>query len=189
MRSPEGYPQTYGSHGYRSILPVQESRNVGMAYLLLVLPMFCMIAGLHRFYLNRPVSGLLYLLTFGLFGMGTIVDLFLLPKMVEEENMRIGDINRWRSLAGSTAQHGSVPTMSVEASSEQAILRLARDNQGRVTVTMVALETGLSLRRAKLQLERLCKDGYAERDVTMEGATLYVFQGLISNQPFDIDSI
>ncbi len=40
--------------------------------------------GSHRFYYGRPVSGTIYFLTFGLFLIGWIVDLFLIPKMAEE---------------------------------------------------------------------------------------------------------
>jgi len=44
------------------------------------------LCGLHRFYLDRPVSGLVWLLTLGLFGVGQLVDLFLLRRMVREDN-------------------------------------------------------------------------------------------------------
>lgn len=43
---------------------------------------FC---GLHRFYLGRPWTGLLWLLTFGLLGIGQIVDLVLIPGMLRED--------------------------------------------------------------------------------------------------------
>lgn len=45
------------------------------------------ICGLHRFYLGRPWTGLLWLLTLGLLGIGQIIDLFLIPGMVREENL------------------------------------------------------------------------------------------------------
>ncbi|MEL6188384.1 MAG: NINE protein, partial [Myxococcota bacterium] len=66
-----------------------ESKSTGVSYILLALSVFG-FAGLHRFYLGRPVSGLLYLLTWGFFGVGTFVDIFTLPRLVEEENMRLG---------------------------------------------------------------------------------------------------
>lgn len=59
--------------------------DVGMSYLLLALSLFG-IAGLHRFYLGRIGSGLLWFFTGGLCGIGTLVDLFLLPRMVEDRN-------------------------------------------------------------------------------------------------------
>ena len=48
--------------------------------------------GAHRFYLGRPVSGLFYFLTFGFLGIGWIIDLFLIPDMVNEssQNYRSG---------------------------------------------------------------------------------------------------
>ncbi len=40
--------------------------------------------GAHRFYVGRPVSGFVWLFTFGLFGVGWVIDFFLLPQFVEE---------------------------------------------------------------------------------------------------------
>jgi TM2 domain-containing membrane protein YozV len=59
----------------------------GMAYLLWAAGCvgFC---GVHRFYLGRPVSGIIWFLTAGLLGIGQIVDLFLIPGMVAELNAR-----------------------------------------------------------------------------------------------------
>ncbi|WP_188913309.1 TM2 domain-containing protein [Aureimonas endophytica] len=65
--------------------PPPAQRSGLAAYLLWF---FCLtgICGLHRFYLGRPWSGLLWLVTFGLLGIGQIVDLFLMPSMLREEN-------------------------------------------------------------------------------------------------------
>ena len=45
--------------------------------------------GIHRFYLGRPISGIFYLLTLGGFGIGWIIDLFLVPGMVRQENAKM----------------------------------------------------------------------------------------------------
>lgn len=45
--------------------------------------------GAHRFYVGRPASGLVWLLTCGLFGIGWLVDFFLIPEFVEEHNKRV----------------------------------------------------------------------------------------------------
>ena len=42
------------------------------------------IFGAHRFYFGKPISGLVWLFTLGLFGVGWLVDLFLIPSMERE---------------------------------------------------------------------------------------------------------
>lgn len=44
--------------------------------------------GAHRFYYGRPVSGTIYLFTFGLFFIGWIVDLFLMPSLEASADRR-----------------------------------------------------------------------------------------------------
>ena len=44
--------------------------------------------GAHRFYYGRPVSGTIYFFTFGLFLVGWLVDLFLIPGMDRDADLR-----------------------------------------------------------------------------------------------------
>ncbi|MDX1267855.1 MAG: TM2 domain-containing protein, partial [Oceanisphaera sp.] len=44
--------------------------------------------GAHRFYYGRPISGTIYFFTLGLFFIGWIVDLFLIPSMDREADQR-----------------------------------------------------------------------------------------------------
>ena len=44
--------------------------------------------GLHRFYYGKPLTGALWALTCGLFLIGWIIDLFLIPDMSREANIR-----------------------------------------------------------------------------------------------------
>jgi TM2 domain-containing membrane protein YozV len=44
--------------------------------------------GAHRFYYGKPISGTIYFFTLGLFFIGWIVDLFLLPGMDREAEIR-----------------------------------------------------------------------------------------------------
>src|SRR5439155_26877856 len=60
----------------------------GVAYLLwLGWPLG--LAGLHRFYLGRPISGFFYLITWGFLGIGQVIDLFRMPRLVREENIKL----------------------------------------------------------------------------------------------------
>ena len=47
--------------------------------------------GAHRFYFGRPVSGTLYFFTLGLFFIGWIVDLFLIPSMDRSADLKYVD--------------------------------------------------------------------------------------------------
>jgi TM2 domain-containing membrane protein YozV len=44
--------------------------------------------GAHRFYYGRPVSGTIWLCTLGLLGIGWLIDLFLIPGMDREADLR-----------------------------------------------------------------------------------------------------
>lgn len=44
--------------------------------------------GAHRFYYGKPISGTVYFFTLGLFFIGWLVDLFLIPKMEREADIR-----------------------------------------------------------------------------------------------------
>ena len=47
--------------------------------------------GAHRFYFGRPISGTIYLLTFGLLGIGWIIDLFLMPSLERQAELRYNE--------------------------------------------------------------------------------------------------
>jgi TM2 domain-containing membrane protein YozV len=44
--------------------------------------------GAHRFYYGKPISGTIYFFTLGLFLIGWIVDLFLIPSMDRQADLR-----------------------------------------------------------------------------------------------------
>lgn len=57
--------------------------DYSVAWLLLT---FLGVLGLHRFYLGKWGTGLIYLLTFGLFGIGIIYDFLTLNSQISERN-------------------------------------------------------------------------------------------------------
>jgi TM2 domain-containing membrane protein YozV len=61
-------------------------KSTAVTYLLWILGGFGVL-GLHRFYLGRWVSGLIWLFTGGVFMVGAIIDLFVIPEMVRVENL------------------------------------------------------------------------------------------------------
>ncbi|EFC39202.1 predicted protein [Naegleria gruberi] len=64
-------------------------RESGVAYLLWL---GCCIGffGLHRFYLDSVILGVIWFCTAGLFGFGQLIDLILIPGMVDECNRKYG---------------------------------------------------------------------------------------------------
>jgi TM2 domain-containing membrane protein YozV len=44
--------------------------------------------GSHRFYYGKPLMGTIYFFTFGLLGIGWIIDLFLIPSMDRQADLR-----------------------------------------------------------------------------------------------------
>jgi TM2 domain-containing membrane protein YozV len=62
-------------------------RSTAIAYLLWCL-IFVGLGGIHRFYAGKIVTGLIWLFTGGLFLVGQIIDIFLIPGMVDYANLK-----------------------------------------------------------------------------------------------------
>lgn len=61
--------------------------NKKTAYLLWLL-CFMGLGGIHRIYAGQVIAGLVYIFTWGLFGVGQLVDLILIPGMIDEYNLK-----------------------------------------------------------------------------------------------------
>lgn len=62
-------------------------KKVFISYFLLI---FLGFTGAHRFYLKRYYSGGFYFATVGFFGLGVLMDFFMLPFMIAEDVEREG---------------------------------------------------------------------------------------------------
>lgn len=65
---------------------VPGDRNYTLAWVFLV---FLGVFGIHRFYLGKIWTGLLYLLTVGLFGIGILYDFWTLNGQISEKNREL----------------------------------------------------------------------------------------------------
>ncbi len=151
-------------------------KNVGVSYILCAMGLVSPVAGLHRFYLGRPLSGLLYFMTWGFFGIGTLMDLMQMPALVQQSNV-IEQLQHKLFSNWLTPQQQQQPP-AAQPSVDQHILQVAAQNNSTVTVQMVALATGLSLHKAEQELDRLLKEGFCTVDFSDDGCMIYTFQGL-----------
>lgn len=80
---PETYPPT---KNYVKYVPVgnADTHSKAVGYLLWLVG----FTGAHRFFYGKPLSGILWFFTFGLFGVGWIIDAFLIPSMDQEAGER-----------------------------------------------------------------------------------------------------
>lgn len=62
----------------------QDTHSLFFAYVLWIFG----FTGSHRFYLGKPISGTIWFFTFGVLGIGWLVDLFLIPAMTKRADIR-----------------------------------------------------------------------------------------------------
>ena len=118
---------------------LHERRSVGLAYLFWAMAFLAIplglpgLHGLHRFYCSKPRSGALWLVSFGLLGIGQLIDLFLIPGMVEKANQDL-----------LLQQPRAQPDLPVLPSLEKQLLKLARQRTpGGFTLNDALLEVDL----------------------------------------------
>jgi len=64
--------------------PLQDTHSKVVGYCLWLFG----FTGAHRFYYGRPISGTIWFLTLGLLGVGWLIDLFLIPSMDRDADLR-----------------------------------------------------------------------------------------------------
>ena len=144
--------------------------SLGIAYLLWALGGFGTL-GLHRFYLRKPGTGVLWLLTGGVLWIGAVVDLFRLPRLVDEANV----LARHRAELAAPRPATFAPSTQPQESLEQAILRVAKENGGLVSPSAVATSGNWTLDETKSYLDGMVDKGHAELRPTRSGTPSVVY--------------
>ena len=159
--------------------------KVGTAYILW-LGMLLQLHGLHRLYNGKVLTGLLWLCTFGLFGVGQLVDLLLIPRMVEDHNLRYQE-RLGMSVAGVPIVQAQVqevirqqnPTSTARQQLMMQLLKAAVDRGGRLSVTQGVIATGVGFAEVELTLQEMVKTGYVDVCNDLDsGIVVYEFREL-----------
>jgi hypothetical protein len=136
--------------------------------------------GVHRLYNGKIASGVFYLLTWGGFGIGQIVDLFLVPEMAEEQRYRI--MRRAGVIPGAQPPQLVAAEVVKPLTKDQLmvkILEAAKGQGGRLTIVQAVMATGLSFDEVEDLLKGMHKKGYAEiENDRHSGVVFYEFPGL-----------
>jgi len=172
-----------------AILPPMRSLTV--SYLLAALG-FLGVSGVHRFYLGKPITGIIWFLTGGLFMLGTIYDLITMESQVREANryalppgqpmLPPGHVpyppQAYPPQGYAPAPDPNADLRNPEVDLELRVLKLARLRGGRLTAASTAAELAIPVAEADAQLTEIAKAGHANVDVSDEGAVVYDFPAL-----------
>ncbi|MEM1393487.1 MAG: TM2 domain-containing protein [Cyanobacteria bacterium P01_D01_bin.116] len=163
--------------------------NSGIAYLVWCLCFFGVCGG-QRFYAGNFAGGVIYLVTFGLFGFGQLIDLALIPGMVEKRNLYLrglyGGGNSNNANQSVTVNIGEIPEIKQlqelqtqkpsSISSMQKLLNAANKHGGQLSIAQAAMSTELEAEEVKTLLEEAQRIGYAEMTNDLNtGAIRYKF--------------
>ncbi|MEO0686616.1 MAG: NINE protein [Cyanobacteria bacterium J06649_11] len=166
-------------HNHKDI--EKEKERMRISYMLNVLGFLGFTGGLHRLYNGKVATGLLWMFTLGLFGLGQFVDLFLIPNMVEEREIKL------RLKAGlspfGVAQTPQAIASEIYKSPQETLmlelLKAAEKRAGKLSVTQGVIDTGASFSQVESTLKEMHKSGYVGIGNNPEnGAVTYVFHEL-----------
>lgn len=173
-------PSTAGhiNINYNYTTPAEsEQHSTGTAFLLWLSCLFG-VCGIHRFYLGKPVTGLLYLFTFGFLGIGQLLDLFWMRDMVllaNTKNRLLASPRQPKLLPPARPR----PRVNAEEELRVKLLTSANDHGGKLSVSQGVMATGQSFETVEKALDEMAKSGYVGIDNHPEtGAVVYTF-----NQP------
>jgi TM2 domain-containing membrane protein YozV/predicted transcriptional regulator len=155
----------------------QVNNNVNTSYLLW-LGYFFGLAGLHRIYNRKIGTGILWLCTFGVFGIGQLVDLVLIPRLVDEYNTK-ARAKLGLSPTGMPLSQGAIAATVVKPTRDELmvkILKAASARGGKLSVTQAVMDTGADFTDVEAILKEMLQVGYVRLDNHPDsGVVIYDF--------------
>ena len=159
--------------------PYDEGYKQGISYGLWCTCLFG-LCGTHRIYLGKYGTGILYLLTFGLFGFGQFIDLIRMRQLVAEANIRDGYALHPRAahhlLMQEQSPRGGPRLNKAEKPLRLRLLEAAMVRGGAISVTEGVAATGAGFEEVEETLRGLVNGGYVDVDnAPGSGVVIYRF--------------
>jgi len=179
------------SHRERTVETRASQTGMNKAGTAYILWLGCLLQlhGLHRLYNGKILTGLLWMFSFGLFGFGQVIDLLLIPNMVDEHNAKLRARQRFLPDGTSPTQSvmqrvvplGTIPSPPKPAANPLLVklLKAAEARGGSLSVTQGVMATEASFAEVEATLVQLVKTGYVEITNDPEtGVVMYEFKEL-----------
>jgi TM2 domain-containing membrane protein YozV len=158
-----------------------DNQRLALSYILW-LGGFFGLSGLHRLYNGKIITGLIWFFTLGVFGVGQFIDVFFVPGMAEEHQLKrlkahygddIYDVLNQPITSAQTLRQPSREEKMVK------LLKVAKANAGQLSVTQAVLDTGLGFAEVENLLTDMVKSGYVAVDNHPHtGVVIYRFDEL-----------
>ncbi len=166
--------------GTKDVLPQLELKmnDLSTSYLFWFGWLFG-LAGLHRLHNKKMASGFLWLFTFGLLGFGQLLDLVLIPGMVDEHNQQVKN-RLGLSPTGVPLSQSAIATAVYQPPTRDQLmvklLKAAHSRGGQISVTQGVLDTGASFAEVEATLKAMVQTGYVTVDNhPASGVVIYDF--------------
>jgi serine/threonine protein kinase len=168
----------------QTILQLKQTPRLKISYFLWAVSLIAgsiarPLRGLHRFYNGKFVTGFLWMLPV-VGDIGIILDLFLLPSMVEEYEAKT-KAKFGLSPQGVPLQNAPTITEMVSPPTREQrkfkVLQAARKRDGIISVAQAAVDTQIAINEVEMLLRELEAEGYAEVGNNREtGTVVYWFR-------------
>ncbi len=166
-----------------ALMPRNDPGRLAMSYVFWTTWLFG-VGGIHRLYNGKIFTGLLWLFTYGLFGIGQLIDLVLLPQIVDEYEEKLRAKLGVSVYGIPLSEPPAIAKLLSNPIGQQQIHQLVKAaaiRQGKISVTQAVMDTGMSFNQVETLFTQLVQSGYVSRYKDIHtGVVIYEFNELVN---------